>query len=405
MPAKKQSTTNGKRKAASSPEPKTSGNGSSKKPRTASEDGEPNSYVLREYYPAEMSNARAAAYNNNEIPRPIEVLNDALKETAEERERIEGGKTVVHWFKCDLRVKDNRALWMAGEKAKEIKGGVVGIPSDFEAHVTAPVRVDFILRTLEVLKSDLAKLDIPLHVETVEKRKRIPDRIFELMKEWNANHLFANVEYEVDELRREAKMVRTGLGKGIAIDVVHDTCVVAPGKLSSGTGKQYSVYSPWFRAWVAHIHQNPELLDAFDEPGRNPPSSRKDFQQVFASSIPEAPSNKTLTEDEKQRFKSLWPPGESEAHARLEKFCNEKIGSYSERRNFPADAATSSLSVHLSSGTLSARTAVRRARDFNKTKKLDGGSEGIKVWIILFIFSFLQVLLLSIFIFIYNKYI
>ncbi len=51
------------------------------------------------------------------------------------------------------------------------------------------------------------------------------------------------------------------------------------------------------------------------------------------------------------------------------------------RRNFPAEAATSSLSVYLASGTLSARTAVRAARDRNRTKKLDGGDEGIRTWI------------------------
>jgi deoxyribodipyrimidine photo-lyase len=96
------------------------------------------------------------------------------------------------------------------------------------------------------LKEDLAKLDIPLYVENVEKRKAIPGRILELLEKWGANHLFANVEYEVDELRREAKMVRACLEKGIAMHVVPDTCVVNPGELASGAGKQYSVYTPWF---------------------------------------------------------------------------------------------------------------------------------------------------------------
>lgn len=56
------------------------------------------------------------------------------------------------------------------------------------------------LRTLEVLKHDLAALEVPLYVETVEKRRRIPGRIIELCEKWGTSHVFCNMEYEVDEL-------------------------------------------------------------------------------------------------------------------------------------------------------------------------------------------------------------
>ncbi len=214
MPLQK-STTNSKRKAESPP--KAVANNSSKRPKAGSasadtlrephyksQEAEENGIVLRKYYPHEMSNARAIAYNSDELPRPIELLNAALRETKQEREQIEVKDAVVHWFKCDLRTTDNKGLHLASQKAKESNVPLIGIylvsPQDFEAHLTAPVRVDFILRTLGVLKEDLAKLDIPLYVETVEKRKNIPGRILELMGEWGASHLFTNVEYEVDEL-------------------------------------------------------------------------------------------------------------------------------------------------------------------------------------------------------------
>ncbi|KAH9215217.1 putative Deoxyribodipyrimidine photo-lyase [Leptodontidium sp. 2 PMI_412] len=391
MPPKKAST-NGKRKASppSEPEPKKSklGNGSSDPlgaPHESAQEAEDNGIVLRKFYPHEMSNARAKAYNNDELPRPIELLNDALAETKAERENVEVKDAVVHWFKCDLRTKDNKSLHLASEKAREKGVSLIAIyivsPQDFEAHLTAPVRVDFILRTLEVLKGDLAKLDIPLYVETVEKRKDVQWRILELLEEWGASHLFANVEYEVDELRREARMVRACLEKGVAMDVVSDTCVVSPGELSSGTGKQYSVYTPWFRAWVAYIDKDPKVLDLFDVPGKNPGSAREKFERFFESPIPDAPSNKKLTDEEKKRFRSMWPAGEAEAHERLAKFCDDRIAKYGDKRNFPAQGATSSLSVHFASGTLSARTAIRTARDYNTTKKLDGGNSGIQTWI------------------------
>lgn len=147
-----------------------------------------------------------------------------------------------------MRTGDNKALHLASRKAQEKGVPLICMyivpPKDFEAHLTAPIRIDFALRTLEVLKGDLNKLDIPLYIETVQKRNEIPGKILEMLEESGANHLYANVEYEVDELRRDTRMVRSCLEKGIAMDVLPDTCVVSPGGLQSRTGKQYSVYSP-----------------------------------------------------------------------------------------------------------------------------------------------------------------
>ena len=355
------------------------------KPFKDSKDEELYGIIDRQFYPPEMTNARCAQYSNNEIPRPIELLDDALKETASEREHTEIHNAVVHWFKCDLRTRDNKALHLASETAKSNGVPLICIyiisPQDFQAHITSAVRVDFILRTLTVLKEQLASLDIPLHVETVEKRKKIPGKIFELCEQWGASHLFANKEYEVDELRREARMVREALRKGIAFSVEPDTCVVAPGELSSGSGGQYAVYSPWFRAWLSYLHTHPHHLHLYPAPAANPPSTRQDHNDLFNGSIPEAPPNKSLTEEERRRHRSLWPAGEEAANERLAKFLEERVERYKDKRNFPAANATAVVSVHLASGTLSARTAIATARNANSTNKLDGGHPGIAGWI------------------------
>ncbi|KFY16644.1 hypothetical protein V492_01192 [Pseudogymnoascus sp. VKM F-4246] len=341
--------------------------------------------ALRAFYGPEMSNARALAYKNGEIPRPFEVLNSALLETKSKREQIEISDAVVHWFRCDLRMRDNRSLYAASEKARENGVPLITMyivsPQDFEAHLTSPARVDFILRTLRVLREDLAKLDIPLYVETLGERKRIPGRILELVREWGSAHLFTNAEYEVDELRRDASLIRECLKIGVAMDVLSDTCVVNPGELVSRSGTQYSVYTPWSRAWVAYIHENPPLLDLSEAPKQNLNDARQKYLKLFESTIPNELKHKKLSDEERERFCSMWPAGEHDAHRRLIKFIDERIGEYQARRNNPAEQATSSLSVHLASGTLSARTAVKVARDHNRTKRLDGGIESILTWI------------------------
>ena len=60
-----------------------------RQPHDRAQEAEENGIVLRKFYPPEMSNARAQAYNTDQLPRPIELLDTALKETAKERAQIE----------------------------------------------------------------------------------------------------------------------------------------------------------------------------------------------------------------------------------------------------------------------------------------------------------------------------
>lgn len=341
--------------------------------------------VQREFYPPEMSNERCAMYNNNEIPRPIEVLEQTIKETQNARAKIKAGDAVLHWFKRDLRTFDNRGLSLAARKAKENKIPLACLfvvsPEDYQAHCTAPARVDFELRTLEVLKRDLEELDIPLLVVTKDERRDIPGYIVGICEEWGVKNVYCNIEYEVDELRREAKLIKMCLDKGISFVPVHDDVVVPPGHLQTGSGKQYAVYSPWFRAWTVHVHSHPELLEASERPGKNPASARQKFKDVFESPIPAAPDSKKLTNEEKEKFAHLWPAGEHEAQQRLEKFLKEKVKKYKDTRDFPSANSTAVISVHHSAGTLAACTSIRMAQSQNSTKKLDGGNTGIASWI------------------------
>ncbi|KAK3725932.1 DNA photolyase phr1 [Vermiconidia calcicola] len=341
--------------------------------------------IQRDFYPPEMSNERCERYHKRELPRPFDVLESITRDTAQGRQNVAIGQSVVHWFKRDLRVYDNKALSLASKKAKE--GGVPLIcvfivsPQDYQAHMTSAPRVDFELRTLEVLQRDLGEMGIPLYMATIENRKEIPGHILEKCEEWGARHVYCNIEYEVDELRRETKLTKTCLEKGIDFTAVHDDVVVPPGALATGAGNQYSVYSPWYRAWVKHIHEHPHLLNEADPISPNPSTTKQTFPHLFNLPIPTTPPNKLLTGTDRKRLTALWPAGEHEAQDRLQRFLATKIAKYKETRNLPAANSTSLLSVHFSSGTLAARTAIRAARDANTSPKLDSGNPGITSWI------------------------
>ncbi|CAK7234903.1 DNA photolyase phr1 [Sporothrix bragantina] len=360
-----------------------------RRPHPLHKAAEDNGVVLRQFYPPEMSTARVNAYLKGELSTPMQVLDKAVEETAEQMEQVEApakGSPVIHYFKSDLRTKDNRGLSQASKLAQENDVPLVGLyivsPQDWEAHNTAPVRVDLVLRTLSILKEDLAKLNIPLWIETVEDRKKIPRRIMELMDKWKARHLFANLEYEPDELRRETKLVRLCASQGKAMTVVHDTCAVPPGELESGSGKQYSVYTPWFRAWKQHIHDDEDVIGIADNIAKvSDKISGQLPKELFKSLIPQAPKGKRLTDEEKERFRDLWPAGEHQALSRLEQFCETRLSEYADNRDIPSAGATSSLSPYLASGSLSARTVIHTASDRANASNLNGGSNGFRVWV------------------------
>ena len=77
------------------------------------------------------------------------------------------------------------------------------------------------------------------YIVTKGGRKGMPEFIVGLCEEVGVKHTFCNIEYEVDELRREAKLSRMCLKKGISFTQVHDDVIVPPGDLKTRTAKQY----------------------------------------------------------------------------------------------------------------------------------------------------------------------
>ena len=79
------------------------------------------------------------------------------------------------WFRRDLRITDNAALFHA---AKETTEGVIGLyvitPEQWQEHDDAPCKVKFWLDNLAALSNELAKLRIPLRIESCESFAEVP---------------------------------------------------------------------------------------------------------------------------------------------------------------------------------------------------------------------------------------
>lgn len=93
------------------------------------------------------------------------------------------------------------------------------------------------------LQTRLYDLHVPLYILTHTKRKTLPNLIVKTSLELNATRIFANMEYEVDELRRDLAVVRLARGgtEPLEATFVADKFIVEPGVLHTKQGKMYKV--------------------------------------------------------------------------------------------------------------------------------------------------------------------
>ncbi|KAH8999252.1 DNA photolyase, FAD-binding/Cryptochrome [Lactarius akahatsu] len=322
------------------------------------------------------------------------------------------GDAVVYWMRMeDMRIYDNRALAQASVQA--LKDHVpllvffVLSPQDYAAHDRSPRRVDFTLRNLCVLKGSLAKLDIPLHVTTHASRRTLPSYVVSFLQSVNATRLFANIEYEVDELRRDITVCNLANEAGILPTLVHDKLIVEPGLLSTKQGKPYSVFSPFQRQWLAAINKNPnQYLAEAVSPSANPPTVRDHpiLGKMFSSEVPSRVEGFQCLD--KHQMAVIWPAGMDAAREMLRRFLRTKsrhtqsgladpLGegaetsekksramAYKDDRDRADRDSTSRLSPYLAAGVISSRECIRAALELvGATKVHTNRDTGIGMWI------------------------
>lgn len=297
-------------------------------------------------------------------------------------------RNVLHWFRSkDVRAEDNKALHAASQKAKEGSGSLITMylfsPKDMEWHGTSAARSDFILESLRILKAQMEDKNIPLAVITSEERGTKADKVMEFVKEHDLSHIYANMEYEVDELRRDikiAKLVRDQ--KDLSFDVLHDQTVVVPGTITTGSGGPHKVFTPYHKIWLAETKSDQSLIETVPLPEGNDKSAVERLQKLFDTRIPELPENKQFASSEdRDRIRELWPPGNKAGMERLTQFLTKKASNYAAHRSEAWRDPSSRLSPYFSAGILSVREVLQQTKKHNGGKHFDQGDAGIASWV------------------------
>ncbi|KAJ7684059.1 DNA photolyase, FAD-binding/Cryptochrome [Mycena rosella] len=362
------------------------------------------------FNPRKIASSAAAAATDADPP-----LLKLLKAVKDGVPTPKKGDSVVYWMRMgDLRISDNRALSLASAHAKKDNVPLVVLfilsPQDWTAHDRAPRRIDFTLRNLALIKLSLAELHIPLHTVTQPNRRAIPQQVLSFLDSLNAFAVYANIEYEVDELRRDVAICNGAKSKGISATFAHDKCVVEPGVVVTGQNKSYAVYTPYQKAWLSKLNANiPYYLEDCPPPRANSESVRGSpkFGALFDTPVPVSVAGFELDPADRAKMEEVWPAGETKAQDILHRFIRTKsrscqlgavdplapgaedsdkrsrIAVYDAERDRADRDTTSRISPYLAAGVLSARACIRATMSNKALQgKVDGGkTTGIGRWV------------------------
>ncbi|NNM58443.1 MAG: deoxyribodipyrimidine photo-lyase [Legionellales bacterium] len=276
----------------------------------------------------------------------------------------------LHWFREDLRITDNTALYYATNQTDEGCLAVYIItPKTWLDHDMAPCRVDFILRGLHVLNEQLMRFNIPFLIQIVDSFFDIPDLLLTICHKYKIDAVYFNKQYEVNELERDHKVSSLLKLHGTAVYSYHDQTIIEPQLIRSKQNTAFTVYGFYRKAWVAYYQQNPVSLLPLPRQQSKPVSLIT--PTIFPSEIPGF--DNSIKSD-------YWPSGEIAAKKRLDYFIANIISDYKINRDIPSIDGTSKLSPYLACGMISARQCLEAAVRFNQSQ-LASGNEGAMQWL------------------------
>lgn len=242
------------------------------------------------------------------------------------------------WFRQDLRVRDNPALFHAAE-AGEVVGIFIEAQKQRQEHDESQAKVGLIYDSLLELRKELNSLNIPLHIRKCDYFDEQLDVIQQVIKDNDITALYINNEYPVNELERDAELEKLLVEQGIEVHPYDGDLALEPGLVKNKKGDPYKVFTPYKKAWIEKNKTAPI------EPLQSP-------KKQFGNTV------KQVTDDFSAEYRDdLWIAGENAAQKQLDKFLNH-VEQYNDKRDIPSIVGTSLLSPYLAIGAISSRQCI-----------------------------------------------
>ncbi len=251
-------------------------------------------------------------------------------------------RIAIHWFRRDLRLEDNAALYHA------LKSKLPVLPIFiFDKHILDNIenkndaRVDFIWQTVHELKKELEKLGSSLYIFYGS-----PDSAFDHLSHlYNIKAVYTNHDYEPYAIQRDTH-IQNKLNKiQIPFYSYKDQVIFEKDEIIKDDGKPYTIYTPYSKKWKA-------TLNNF-------------FLKSYPTNLYKSNFHKTLPLPNIELKTIGFEPS-------LIKFpsvvvAKSIIKNYTETRDYPAILGTSRLGIHFRFGTISIRQKAQAALQVNQT--------------------------------------
>lgn len=244
-------------------------------------------------------------------------------------------ETSVVWFRRDLRVYDLPALAAAVEAGPVVPCFIFDDRLLTRGRFVSPTRVRFMLGCLEDLRGSLRERGSDLILRRGSPESVLP----ELAEEVGASHVHWTADISPWAVWRDGR-VGNALDRAEIGHTAHPGAYVVddPGPILSGKGTPYTVYSPFYKAWLEverrELEDPPESIETPEgiEPGEMPTVEQLGLEGEAAE--------------------TSFEPGEAAARKEARAYLNDGLSEYAATRNQPT-GGSSRLSPYMRWGCVS----------------------------------------------------
>ena len=242
-------------------------------------------------------------------------------------------KVSIFWFRRDLRLSDNTALFNALKLDKRVQPIFIFDTDIVDELSKDDARINFIYQNLKEINSALET-----HNSSVRIFKCSATEAWQqIISEYTIENVYINEDYEPYALKRDKEISTLLESNSISLRYYTDQVVFKPGTILKEDGLPYTVYTPFKKKWLKHFELNyPQLL------------SSPNFQNLEKTNFP---------------FPRIEDLGFLPSKIKVEKFDLSKLDSYSLTRDIPSMNATSYLGPHLRFGTISVREIIHQLKE------------------------------------------
>lgn len=248
-------------------------------------------------------------------------------------------KNIIVWFKKDLRVHDNPALWEASQEGNIIPV-FIWSKSEEKDYQTSAASLWWLHHSLISLEKKLKEAGLQLIYRSGESLKELN----KLINETNATALFYNERYEPSITERDKEIYDKMTSLGIKVRTFHSYLLFPPYEIKNKKSEPYKVFTSFYKSLLPEPVSRPV-----------PYLETRDGIKEMVSSIGIDKLNLLPKIRWDKKFRDYWQPGEEGAINQFEKFIGDGLQFYKKGRDIPSESNVSFLSPYLTWGNISVR--------------------------------------------------